>query len=126
MGSQRGEGYMRDWARQLRRECTPAEEILWGVLRNRGLDGWKFRRQHPVGCFVLDFFCAELDLAVEVDGLHHSVGEQRRFDMKRDSILGEFGVNVLRLENCLVVQHVGDAIENIRQRVLTLTPGPSP
>jgi len=65
-------------ARQLRREQTPAEALLWGHLRNRRLKGLKFRRQHPVGRFVADFYCAQHRLIVELDGAVHQ--RQREYD----------------------------------------------
>jgi very-short-patch-repair endonuclease len=58
-------------ARQFRKQPTPSEAILWQALRNRKLEGRKFRRQQPIGCFIVDFFCASERLIVEVDGLIH-------------------------------------------------------
>lgn len=82
-------------ARQLRRRSTPPEGILWSWLRNRRRGGFKFRRQFPVGPFVLDFFCEEITLAVEVDSAwHEGRGEQ---DRSRDAWLAERGIRVLRV-----------------------------
>ena len=58
-------------ARELRQEATPAEQILWDALRAGRLDGHKFRRQHPVGRFILDFYCAKIRLCIELDGEAH-------------------------------------------------------
>ena len=69
-------------ARELRRKATPAEAILWEALRAGRLDGLKFRRQHAIGRFILDFYCATHRLCVEVDGEVHE--KQRERDMARD------------------------------------------
>jgi very-short-patch-repair endonuclease len=64
--------------RELRCNATDAEHLMWQLLRNRQLDGWKFRRQHPVGKYILDFYCHEAHLAVELDGSQHAELEQAR------------------------------------------------
>lgn len=86
-------------ARELRREQTRAEEILWRALRGRRLAGLKFRRQHPFGRFVLDFYCAEHPLAVEVDGSVHARPTQIAHDAARTRYLRERGLRVVRFNN---------------------------
>ena len=101
-------------ARQFRKTLTPPEARLWMALRRRGLNGLKFRRQHPFGAYVLDFYCAAARLAVEVDGLHHSSEEQAAHDDARDSWLRGLGVRVLRIPAWTVrddLERVLDAIE---------------
>ena len=88
--------------RALRRNATDAEALLWRVLRNRRL-GVKFRRQHAFGPYILDFSCAALRLAVEVDGAHHAVGEQAAYDAERSAALAGAGVRVLRFTNRAVL-----------------------
>jgi very-short-patch-repair endonuclease len=83
-------------ARRLRREMTPPEARLWMALRRDRL-GVKFRRQHPIGRYVLDFYCAELKLAVEVDGRGHEQPDQARHDQARTAWLTTRGVRVVRL-----------------------------
>jgi very-short-patch-repair endonuclease len=83
-------------ARRLRREMTPPEARLWLALRGNRL-GVKFRRQHPIGRYVLDFYCAELKLAVEVDGRGHEHPDQTRHDRARTAWLSTEGVRVVRL-----------------------------
>ena len=73
--------------RELRASETPAESTLWELLRNRRLLGLKFRRQHQFGSFILDFYCAEKRVAVELDGLIHDLPEQRQYDAERDAFL---------------------------------------
>ena len=83
-------------ARGLRRGMTLPEVILWAQLRKRGTEGQRWRRQHPVGAYVLDFFCTEARLAVEVDGAAHDVVSQALRDERRDRWLREQGIEVLR------------------------------
>ncbi|MFL6846890.1 MAG: endonuclease domain-containing protein [Sphingomicrobium sp.] len=82
-------------ARDLRRRMTPPERRLWNVLKTRP-DGFKFRRQHPLGCYTLDFFCHEAAVAIEVDGLAHELGSNPERDMRRDVWVAERGVSTLR------------------------------
>src|SRR5665213_328929 len=84
-------------ARRLRRELTPAERILWTELRGRRFAGLKFRRQHPFGPFILDFYCAEASLVVEIDGESH-VGKEPA-DKGRQSWLEAHGLTVVRFWN---------------------------
>ncbi len=83
-------------ARHLRREMTLPEVLLWRDLRRRQLDGLLFRRQHPFGPYVLDFFCPEHGLAVEVDGAAHDEASRAERDERRDLWLRSQGVRVLR------------------------------
>ena len=84
-------------AKRLRRDLSLPEVILWDCLRDRRLKGLRFRRQHPVGPYVLDFFHAEGRLAVEVDGAHHDLPEQIHHDFMRDRWLAERGIRVMRI-----------------------------
>jgi len=82
--------------RSLRKNLTLAERKLWRLLRDRRLIKCKFRRQHVVGSYILDFFCSKADLAVEVDGGQHGLPEQAEYDRRRDEFLKVRGVTVLR------------------------------
>ena len=84
-------------ARSLRRRLTLPEVLLWMRLKGKGVEGLKFRRQHPLGNYILDFFCADRRLAVEVDGQAHDRTSQVKRDLARDTWLAEHGVRVLRL-----------------------------
>jgi very-short-patch-repair endonuclease len=88
-------------ARELRVETTRAEAHLWAALRNRSLGGWKWRRQVPRGPFILDFFCSEARLIVEVDGGQHS--EAADYDARRTAYLEREGLRVLRFWNSVVL-----------------------
>lgn len=72
-------------ARELRKNMTDAERIIWYYLRDRRLSGWKFRRQHPIGPFIVDFICIEKKLIVEVDGGQHNLNSE--IDIKRTEYL---------------------------------------
>jgi very-short-patch-repair endonuclease len=84
-------------AKAFRRRMTPSEARLWEFLRAGRLRRLKFRRQHPVGPFILDFYCAEAKLAVEVDGAVHDDPEQIERDRRRTAWLSRRGVRVIRL-----------------------------
>jgi very-short-patch-repair endonuclease len=108
-------------ARGLRREQTPTEMRLWSALRNRQLVGLKFRRQHPYGQFVLDFFCVERQLAVEVDGGVHLNAEQAARDSERSEFLTQRGVRVLRFTNEEIEQHLPDVLRKIAEAAAPLS-----
>jgi very-short-patch-repair endonuclease len=88
-----------DFARKLRNDATDAESLLWGCLRDRRMNKRKFRRQHPVKPYVLDFYCADLQLAVELDGGQHNEAEGRAHDAARERFLRERGIKTLRFTN---------------------------
>ena len=89
----------RDQARELRRHATAQEHKLWQRLRGRRLEGFRFRRQHPVGPYILDFYCCERRIAVELDGGEHSIPEQQVRDSERSEALRAEGIEVLRFWN---------------------------
>ncbi len=84
-------------ARELRREMSLPEVVLWQALRKGGLAGLRFRRQHPIGPYILDFYCTSARLAIEVDGMVHDAAAQVRHDERRQAWLAQKGVSVLRV-----------------------------
>ena len=84
-------------ARTLRKAMTPPELRLWLALRAKAQEGLRFRRQHPIGPFILDFYCASAKLAVEVDGEGHGYGDQPERDARRDRWLAKQGIRILRI-----------------------------
>ncbi|MCX7020690.1 MAG: endonuclease domain-containing protein [bacterium] len=100
-------------SRSLRRKLTLAERKLWRLLRNRRLIKVKFRRQHVVGNYILDFFCSEADLAVEVDGGQHGLPEQAEYDRRRDEFLAGQGIKVLRFWCNEVLSNTNGVLEEI-------------
>jgi very-short-patch-repair endonuclease len=107
-------------ARLLRKNMTMAENILWEELRNRQILGFKFRRQHPIGNFIVDFYCPQLKLIIEVDGSIHD--NQREYDQCRSEKLKEFGHYVLRFTNDQVIDDLPKVLEKITQTTQTLFP----
>ncbi|MEJ6790744.1 endonuclease domain-containing protein [Brevundimonas sp. BR2-1] len=105
-------------ARELRRRMTPPEARLWVCLRGKRLAGLKFRRQHPIGPYVLDFYCAAAKLAVEVDGQSHERPEQIAHDRRRTAWLREQGVRVVRLAAEDVRVHLDGVVDYIRRTAL--------
>src|SRR5262245_7340422 len=103
-------------ARQLRQEQTAAEAKLWYYLRDRRLDGFKFRRQHAIGRFIVDFCCVERRLIVEVDRPPHD--EQVERDQARTQALQDAGYRVIRYTNQALDQHLDSALADLR-RALT-------
>ena len=101
-------------ARQMRREPTPAEAILWEALQGRKLGGLKFRRQHPVNAYILDFWCSACKLVVELDGSVHESSETRAHDEMRQRHLEEAGYTVLRFRNEEVLENLSTVLNIIR------------
>ena len=104
---------MHGLARELRQQATPAEAALWQAIRNRQLSGRKFRRQVPIGAFVVDFYCASERLVVEVDGPIHD--SQPGADQLRQELLEALGIRFVRLANQEVEGDILSALEKIRQ-----------
>jgi very-short-patch-repair endonuclease len=108
-------------ARALRKEMTEAERILWHEIRNRKIDGYKFRRQHPVGQFIVDFFCAEKALAIELDGGIHDDKNVMEKDENRTAELERLEIKVIRFKNEEVFTDHKGVLRRIREE-LHLTP----
>ncbi|MEB3885425.1 endonuclease domain-containing protein [Lyngbya sp. CCY1209] len=98
-------------ARDLRKQLTPAEAKLWQALRRRQLAGLKFRCQHPIGRFIVDFYCASCKLAIEVDGEIHT--QQKDYDEARTEQLEVFGYQVLRFSNQEVLNNLPAVLSRI-------------
>jgi very-short-patch-repair endonuclease len=100
-------------ARQLRQNLTPTDERLWSTLRGKQLNGLKFRCQHPVGCFIVDFYCPSCKLVIEVDGGIHDL--QQNYDDARTERLEAFGYSVLRFSNEAVMNDLPAVLSQIAQ-----------
>ena len=101
----------RDFARILRKEQTPTEELLWQALRNRQLGFLKFRRQHVIDGFIVDFYCHRLRLAIELDGSIHL--KQKEYDSLRQSLIETKGIRFLRFSNDEVVNNLKAVLTSI-------------
>ena len=116
-----------DFARQLRRQATDAESLLWRLLRGRQIANAKFRRQYSFPPYILDFYCHELKLAVELDGGQHNEEVGRRRDARRDEYLAGHGIRVLRFWNNDVLRETEAVLEAIYAAVVERSGGvPSP
>ena len=104
---------MRYLAHNLRKNQTPAEQLLWSKLRSRGLSDFKFRRQHPIDNFILDFYCSKAHLAIEIDGGHHLEKKNFARDKERTAHLNQKGIRVIRFWNDDVLNHLDDVIAEI-------------
>jgi adenine-specific DNA-methyltransferase len=121
---------LRAYAREMRTHMTDAEALLWRLLRNRRVAGAKFRRQHSMGRYILDFYCDEKMLAIELDGSQHM--DHANYDQKRDAWLNAQGVRTLRFWNNQVLVETENVMEVIYGELVgiasavALTPNPSP
>ena len=100
--------------RDLRNNATEAEVELWKYLRSSQLENRKFRRQHSVGAFILDFYCPAERLAVELDGAQHDTREGIEDDENRTAYLNEFGIKVLRFKNEVVFNDIDAVLAAIK------------
>ena len=108
--------------RELRKNETDAEKLLWNLLRDRQLGNAKFRRQHPLGPFVLDFYCHEEKLGIEIDGGQHAESDQALYDAKRTQKLEAEGVKVFRFWDNDVLANTEGVLERILNALTSLTP----
>lgn len=101
----------------LRNAATPAERQLWRVLQHSQLHGYKFRRQHSVGYYIVDFYCPSERLAVELDGDSHLSDETIEYDRERTAFLNSLNIRVLRFLNTDVFNHLGAVCERIIEEI---------
>ena len=103
-------------AQEMRREPTQAEHLLWQVLRHKRL-GVQFRRQHPIGPYIADFFCDDFKLVIEVDGDVHDDPQQHEHDQAKDAYLTTCGLHVLRFRNEDVIESLDAVVSKIEALV---------
>ncbi|MBO9574274.1 MAG: endonuclease domain-containing protein [Sphingobium sp.] len=113
----------RNKARELRRNSTEAEKKLWSILRSRQLSGWKFRRQVPIGPYIVDFICHEAHLVIEADGGQHA---ECKSDASRDEWLKREGFWILRLWNNDILTNEEGVARVVLATLDPLTPTPLP
>jgi very-short-patch-repair endonuclease len=107
-------------AKELRKEETEAEKILWTRLNKNQIMGLQFRRQHPINMFVADFYCAKIKLVIEIDGSIHEITEYQEHDIGRSEILNDFGITVIRFSNEQVIEDIDGTINKIEKTVREL------
>ncbi len=105
--------YNTNLARQLRKTATPTEQKLWRALRARSVNGFKFRRQYSVNPYVVDFYCAQKNLVIEIDGDVHATEEQRTHDKNRENYLKNKGLSILRVTTHEINQNLNGVLEQI-------------
>lgn len=107
--------------RRLRRKMTEAESILWSKIRNRQLGGRKFRRQYSIGTFIVDFYCPEAELVIEIDGGHHAESRQADYDQTRTKYFNFLGIKVVRYWNSDVLENIdgicNDLLIKVEKRI---------
>ncbi|OGU16978.1 MAG: hypothetical protein A2076_16880 [Geobacteraceae bacterium GWC2_53_11] len=112
--------------KELRNNSTPAEKTLWSMLQHSNLGGYKFRRQHSVGAYILDFYCSSEKLAIELDGDSHFTDEAIEYDLERTAFLNALNIKVLRFLNTDVYSNLNAVCERILAEIENLTtPSPS-
>lgn len=102
-------------AKKLRENPTQAEEVMWLSLSNNQLDGYKFRRQHPLLNYVTDFYCHQLKLVIEIDGEYHQTVEQKKLDKERTLNIEFQGLYVIRFTNAEVLLDIDSVLSKIKE-----------
>jgi len=119
---------LKEFARKLRNSSTKAEIILWQKLKRKQMYGYDFHRQKPLGNYIVDFFCHELMLAIEVDGYSHELIEVYNKDVKKENSSNELGINVLRYSDYQVLKDTYNVLNSIEHYIIEYekhTPNPS-
>lgn len=115
---------LRDAARDLRKNLTETENLLWAKLRRKQLCGVQFYRQKPIGGFIVDFYCAAATLVIELDGKHHAEGNQIAHDQERTMQLEALGLHVIRFNNQDVHQNIDVVVRQIQTTLLARIQSP--
>ena len=108
------------FSHNLKKTMTKAEMDLWWKLRNKNLLGTKFRRQHAIGNFIADFYCHELRLVIEIDGLRHHQSDQKGYDQNRDAEFNRLGINVVRFSNDEIFDRMDEVLNSIKNEISRL------
>ena len=115
--------YLFEYARELRNNPTCAENLLWKKLRNNQLEV-KFRRQHPISDYIVDFYCHKLKLVVEIDGGYHLTRDQKKYDKYRAEDLSELGITIIRFTNDQVENDIKKVLNELEFQIANHTPNP--
>lgn len=107
-------------ARELRKKMTYAESLFWNEVSNKKNMGFKFRRQHPIGKFIADFYCHELKLVIEIDGGIHDFDDSKDYDKGRTYEFEEFGLQVIRFKNEEVEKEIDKVLFVLRSKIISL------
>ncbi len=104
-------------ALELRKNMTKAEKKLWAALRRKQVNGKRFRRQHPIGKFIVDFYCHEVKLVIELDGSIHNFQEQKEYDLGRSEDIQQLGIKIIRFTNKQVMNNLNKVIADIESEI---------
>ena len=102
---------LKDRSRELRKNATFTERLLWKYLRAGQLNGYRFLRQKPIDEFIVDFYCKKVQLVIEIDGVTHN--SKQRYDKRRENRLRELGFNVLRFDGYYIINNITGVLESI-------------
>jgi len=125
-GAIRGQAGYLDLKRRLRSDVTGPETRLWSRLRARQLQGLKFRRQHGIGPYIVDFYCPEQSLVIEVDGDSHADADQIVKDQLRDRYFQSLGLRVIRYINDDILKNLDGVLEDLAERLSSGSTSPHP
>jgi len=106
--------------KMLRNNMTKAEAILWRELKNKKMLGFKFRRQFGIGAFVVDFYCTELKLAIEADGVTYLSDEEKEYDLRRETEIRQLDINILRFTNPEIYDDLYNVLVQIKTKIIEL------
>lgn len=107
--------YLKKYRKDLRNNLTPPEAVLWKALQNSKLEGRKFRRQHSMGNYIVDFYCPSEKIVIELDGSVHDDYSAQMYDMERTAFLNELNMKVIRFENVEVFSNLENVLEEIKR-----------
>ncbi len=113
---------LKDRSRQLRKNMTVAEKLLWSKINLKQVNGLYFCRQKPIGKYIADFYCAKAKLVIEVDGGHHFSNDNVEYDEIRNKYMGGLGLSVLRFMNTEVLIKIKDVLEVIKKKISDQNP----
>lgn len=118
MGNSKSLNKIRNFAKTLRKNQTEVERLLWSKIRNRQIEGMKFRRQVPLNGYIVDFICYEKKIIIELDGGHHNNVHRKEYDKLRTRVLKSKGYKVLRFWNSEILSNMDGTLNFIRSEVV--------
>lgn len=117
---------LKQFARSMRRDSTDAERKLWALLRGGQLEGFRFRRQHPISGYIVDFACRKANFVIELDGGQHGDEGNAKYDARRTERLRELGLRVLRIADHEVLRNPEAVVQTIYRELTKEEPSPRP
>ncbi|RNL81615.1 endonuclease domain-containing protein [Sinomicrobium pectinilyticum] len=108
---------LREYRTELRKNMTPAEAFLWKHIKARKIHGYRFTRQHSIGNYIVDFYCAKACLIIELDGEVHNNPQAEEYDFIRTKALNKKGYTVLRFENKIVFENLDAVLQEIKEHL---------